>query len=426
MSVSTRSVTVVAVSGLVVGGLLVAAPPPADAARACRVEVTTQLDATERFAGRGKLEYVFAAAQGSAVGNYDHQGNVIMTTFPRGAYPSLVHRKIGERESIGSMAQTQAPDAVGAINADFFLFADIGSTTDIEMARGPMVRDGVVIRGSYRDQRVVGLDTAGLPFGGELSLRGSVEAEGVALRVPVRSVNWHRILDGGASIYTDQWSSQRKGTALVYPRPTGVVEWVVGGRNRLKEIRSATQNPTLLGAPVKAGTRVIAFAADVATGMESVPLDTKVRARVRQRTTTGVTLTTAVGRGLTLIDSGRPAPLGCRAYGKSSGAKAARPRTIVGWDGKGRWRAFTVPGSDVSDADGALRRTGGFSLINAANIARQLGMRYAYELDGGGSTTLWTRQSSLWSRRDMYGVSNPSGCVCERPVANGLVFYKAP
>jgi hypothetical protein len=381
------------------------------------------VDLTERFAGRGKLEYAFASAQGSAVGNYDHQGNVIMTTFPRGAYPSLIQRNIGEREPIGSMAQAQAPEALGAINADFFLFADIGSTQDIEMARGPMVRDGVVIRGTHRPLQAVGVDTAGLPFGGELSLRGVVTAEGLdSLRVPVRSVNWHRLLDGGATIYTDDWSALRKDGAALFPRPAGAVEWVLSVRNRVKEVRSATVSPELLGAPVKAGTRVIAFPAEVAASTEAVPLGTKVRARVRQVTTSGVQLSTAVGRGLTLLDSGRPAPLGCRAYMKSSGAKSARPRTIVGWDGKGRWRAFIVPGSDVSDSDGVLRRTGGFSLINAANVARQFGMRYAFELDGGGSTTLWTRKRSSWSRKDLYGVANPSGCVCERPVANGLVF----
>jgi hypothetical protein len=110
--------------------------------------------------------------------------------------------------------------------------------------------------------------------------------------------------------------------------------------------------------------------------------------------------------------------LGCNAYDHS---KAARPRTFVGWDARGRWRSLTVPGKTF---DGIGLRTGGFGLANAANIAQSLGMVRAYELDGGGSTTLWTRsKTGSWSRRDLYRV-NTSVCTCERPMTNGLAFIK--
>jgi exopolysaccharide biosynthesis protein len=139
---------------------------------------------------------------------------------------------------------------------------------------------------------------------------------------------------------------------------------------------------------------------------------------VHQVTKSGVELYTAVGRGLPMVVGGTPAPLGCNAYDHS---KAARPRTFVGWNKSGNWRSFTVPGATF---DGIGLRTGGFGLANAANIARSLGMTRAYELDGGGSTTLWTRsKSGSWSRRDLYGV-NTSVCSCERAMTNGLAFVK--
>lgn len=60
--------------------------------------------------------------------------------------------------------------------------------------------------------------------------------------------------------------------------------------------------------------------------------------------------------------------------------------------------------------------------MNAANIANKLGMVNAYELDGGGSTTLRTRSNAgKWSRRDLYGV-NTSVCAYERPMTSGLAF----
>ena len=65
---------------------------------------------------------------------------------------------------------------------------------------------------------------------------------------------------------------------------------------------------------------------------------------------------------------------------------------FIGWDAKGRWRTLVVPGTKVYLKNGSiLQRDGGLGLANAANVAKKLGMANAYELDGGGSTSLWTR-----------------------------------
>ncbi len=98
-------------------------------------------------------------------------------------------------------------------------------------------------------------------------------------------------------------------------------------------------------------------------------------------------------------------------------SKAARPRTVIGWTKNGAWRALTIPGTHF---DGVGLRLGGFGLSNEAALAKKLGMTYAYELDGGGSTTLYTRSNAgKWSRRDLYGVT---GGNYERPVTNAVAF----
>lgn len=425
MSVSIGLRTTAALgAGAMAAALLVTVPEIADAARACKIEVTTRLDKTTSFEGGGLVKNYYATAKGSAVGQYDHAGNVIMTIFPKGADPALIHRKIGERETIGSMAKSQAPTALGAINGDFFAFADIQYASDIEMARGSMVTNGKIIRGSNKPLRVVGTDSTLLPFGGTLAVRGYAQATTTgAPRLALRSVNWHRLLNGGVNLYTTQWSSlKRPDGKAAYPRPAGAAEWVLNSHNKITAIRTSSLNPTSLGAPVAARSRVLAFSPETAGVADDVVVGTKVKLAVRQQTSSGVKLETAIGRGLALVEAGRPAPLGCRAYAQSSGAKAARPRTFVGWDDKGRWRAFTVPGSRVEEQNGVLLRTGGLGLANAANVAKKLGMSNAYELDGGGSTALWTRSSTQWTRQDLYGVSNPGRCVCERAMSNGLVF----
>ena len=430
MRVSVPLRTTALLAAGVLGATLLASvsPNPADAARACRIAVTTRLDLTQKFAGGGSLKYYWATADGSAVGQFDHAANVIMTTFPAGSLPQLMYKRIGEREAIGSMVKKQYPLALGGINADFFTFADIRGTNDIEMARGPMVTGGKVIRGTARKQRVVGLDSTNLPFGGELGVRGFVApASTLTPKISLRSVNWHQLLAGGVNVYTPDWSNAKSGTGTVlYPRPAGVVEWVINGRNKITAVRLAGN--TSLGAPVAAGTRVLAFSSDVASQAASVAVGTKVKVKITQSTSVaGVTLKTAVGRGLELIRDGKPAPLGCNAYAKTGSAKASRPRMFVGWDGLGRWRSFTVPGTRVYLKNGSsLQREGGMGLASAANVAKSLGLRYAYELDGGGSTSLWTRTNTTWTRRDLYKMNVQSGCACERWMANGLAFLPKP
>lgn len=420
---AVRTAALLGASALV-ATLAVAVTPAeeADAARPCRISTGTNLDSSQRFAGGGILRRYTASAQGAAKGGYNQSGKVIMTSYPAGAYPSLINDKVGERRVIGDMVKAQQPQALGAINGDFFIFPDIRYVSDIEMARGPMVRDGRVIRGTEKRQRVVGIDTNKQPFGGMMAVRGTITPVlATASPVPIVSMNWHSILGGGVNIYTPDWSSALRDDGKAYvPRPAGAVEWVLNSRNKIKSVRSSTKNAGQLGAPVQSGTRVLAFSENAALAALGVPAGTKIKVNIKQSTDTGVDLFTAVGRGLPLVEGGVAAPLGCNAYDHS---KAARPRTFVGWNSNGVWRSFTVPGTKF---DGVGLRVGGFGLANATNIAKKLGMANAYELDGGGSTTLWTRSTAgSWTRRDLYGVDT-SVCACERPMTNGLAFLAGP
>jgi len=410
-----------ALSATLAATLLVASPDEADAARPCNIDVTVRLDRTAKLANGGVTRYYHARAQGEEVGQYNHSGNALMTTLPTGAYPRLINMPIGERNEVGEMTRRQTPNAIAGINGDFFTWPDIRYAKDIEMARGQMVKDGTVIRGTADRMRMVGVTRTGKPFAGMFAVRGRIRARLTDVpAVPIRAVNWQRVKKGGVSIYTRAWSADRRGDGKpVVPRPAGEAEWVIDDTNTLVSVRTQRRHTTALGAAVQKGTTVLAFSKNTADAARGVPVGTKVAVKQRQSTDTGVELRTGVGRGLPLIENGKAAPLGCRAY---EGSQSARPRTFVGWDDKGRWRTFTVPGSKLEQVNGTLLRTGGFGLASAANIAKRLGMTYAYELDGGGSTTLWTRKGSDWKRRDLYGVSNPTNCTCERWMTNGLSF----
>jgi hypothetical protein len=406
----SRVAAVVAASALVVT-TVVTATEPADGASPCHIKTSARLDSRTQFAGSGMLRRYTARAHGSTKGGYDQTGKVVLTSYPKGAFPALINAKVGLRQPIGQMVRHERRGAVAAINGDFFVFPDIRGVNDIEMSRGPMVRDGRLIRATAQRQRVVGVTRRHKPFAGMLAVRGAVHAKGTSVTTPVRTLNWHKVKAGGVSIYTSAWSD-------AIPRPRGRIEWVLNSHNKIRKVRSPARNSDGLGAPVRDGTRVIAFSRDTAKAVRGMDVGTTVVVHTHQATGSGSKLLTAVGRGLPMVLGGTAAPLGCNAYDHS---KAARPRTFVGWNSHGRWLSLTVPGSTF---DGIGLRLGGFGLANAANIARSLGMVRAYELDGGGSTTLYTRsKSGSWKRRDLYGV-NTSVCACERPMTNGLAFIK--
>ena len=407
---AVRTVALLGASALVATLAVAVAPADeADAGRPCRISTSTTLDSKTRLAGGAVMRRFTASAQGAVKGGEDQKAKAILSSWPTGAYPSLINPKIGERMITGAMVKKQQPLALGAINGDFFRSTAIRYAAGIEMSRGPMVRDGEMIRGSKDKQVVVGVDTNGQPYGGTLGVRGSIQPRlATASPVPVVSVNWNKIVGGGVNVYTTVWSDGvRTDGKQATPRPAGAVEWVLNSRDKIKTIRSATNNARQLGAPVAAGTRVLAFANNVGTGSLGVPVGTGVKVNVKQAAG-GAQLFTAIGRGFALVDGGVAAPRGCRSYDVST---AARPRTV------------TIPGTRF-ESDGL--RQGGFGLANVANVAKKLGLVNAYEMDGGGSTTLWTRSTSgSWSRRDLFGVDTRV-CSCERPVTNGLAFLAGP
>jgi len=369
------------------------------------------MDSMKHFAGGGVLRRYTATAHGTAVGGYDQKNKVVMTSYPKGVYPALINTRVGLRKTVGTMVKEQHRKSVAAIDGDFFSFPDIRGVQDIEMPRGPMVRNGHIVRATRERRRVVGVTRKRDPFGGMFGVHGYIRVKGSQRHIPIQSMNWQTIKGDGVNIYTSAWSD-------LIPRPRGRIEWVLNKHNHVRAVRSLKRNTAHLGDPVRDGTRVLAFSKNVAKQVRGMTVGKQVFVDVRQSAAPKAKLFTAIGRGLPVVLGGVAAPLGCAPYDHS---KAARPRTFVGWNKMGRWRSFTVPGSTF---DGVGLRTGGFGLANAANIARSLGMKRAYELDGGGSTTLYTRsKAGKWSRRDLYGV-NTSVCACERPMTNGFAFVK--
>ena len=388
--------------------LLTTTPGGAATTTPCANRVTAlNLVSSDGFAGGGKIKrYTASVDFPNRTGFYDQSGKLLLGKYPTGSLPSLINMPVGERNTIKSQVTSQQSNALAAINGDFFVYRTIRGKA-VEFARGPMVKNGTIIRSDKQQLRVVGVDSANKPFGGTLGLQGSIRI-GTGPKTSLAGLNWDSVQSDGVTLYTMSYSHSSNS-----PRPAGAAEWVINGRNKIVEIRTSTVNAARRGLAVQSGTRVLAFPSSLASVAAAARTGQRVRVRVSQSTNTGVTLKTAVGRGANLVKNGVAAPAGCAAYDYSA---AARPRTIVGWTSTGEWRSLTIPGNNISGTS----RTGGFGLANTAALAKKLGMRSAFELDGGASTTWYTHSAAgTWTRRDLFGVS---GGTYERPVANGMAF----
>ena len=376
----------------------------------CAVTVTKlALKSSKRFAAHGLLERYRAAADYPNGTTYDQAAKVVLTQYGSTTSPTTISTKIGSRQTIGEMVKAQEPQATGAINGDFFVRPTILGKR-LEIARGPVVRDGRIVRANRDRKRVVGVDTSRDPYGGTLALRGAISV-GSYPAVNLMGINWESVPSDGASLFTTNWQA-----SSATPRPAGAAEWVIDRQNKIVSVRGTGSGS--LGASVANGTRVVAFGQNQTQTATFGRIGDVVKVRVRQKTNSGVKLQSAIGRGSQLVADGVAAPRGCTAYAYS---RASRPRTLVGWTRTGEWRSLTVPGDFFENCPVCLRN-GGFALANEAAIAAQLGIWQAFELDGGGSTTLYTRSSrGRWVRRDLYGLDKTTGTY-ERPVSDGFAF----
>jgi hypothetical protein len=392
--------------------LVTTTPTSAGTTTPCGNTVTAMnLNSSDGFASGGKIRRFNATVDfPGRTGFYDQSGRVMVGRYPAGSMPTLLNMPVGDRNTVRSQVTSQRPTALAAINGDFFVYRTIRGNA-VEFSRGPMIKDGVVVRSDKQELKVVGVDSTGKPFGGTVGIRGSIRI-GTGPRTSLAGVNWDTVQGGGVTLYTSNYSKLAGS-----PRPAGVAEWVINGRNKIVEVRTATVLAARRGLAVASNTRVLAFPSALASVGAAGDVGDRVRVNMSQSTNTGVTLRTAVGRGSILVKGGKAAPAGCAAYDHSA---SARPRTVIGWTRTGQWLSITVPGNNISGTS----RTGGFGLANTAALAKKLGMRFAFELDGGASVTWHTRSGAgTWTRRDLWNVS---GGTYERPVANGLAFMPPP
>jgi beta-lactamase class A len=306
--------------------------------------------------------------------------------------------RVEGRETVSAIAERVGRQSgrpvLAAVNADFF------RPTGVPV--GAQVSDGEMVR-HPGDRAVFGVADTGQPFAGVVRLDGRAWTPHGSL--PLRSVNpapgWK-----GASLY-----NRFAGEAT--PPDSGVMEATLrplGGGAVGDTLRGVVEAVDTLpaGVPLTPGRVVLAARGGDAAALRAVRRGDTLRWTLRMEGAPARVRETVGGHPL-LLRAGRE--LEDRETGIDSAFSHTRhPRTAVGWTAGGELLLVTVDGRQPG-------HSAGMTLAELRRLFTELGASDAINLDGGGSTSLWSGGRV---------VNRPSDATGERPVANALLLLGPP
>ncbi|MEU4211673.1 phosphodiester glycosidase family protein [Streptomyces sp. NPDC026206] len=327
-------------------------------------------------------------------------------------YPGAV----GERAKVSRLADQRA--AVGAVNGDFFNIAE-AQHPGVEATGapvGPAVSGGHFLKAAVPDgQRfgpamppggstkdVFGVGTNRVARMDRLSLEGSVRTEDDEL--PLSGFNQYALPVDGIGAFTSAWGTTSRlratcgtDTDRSAPCSDDTFELTV----RRGRVTSVQERPGR-GA-IASGSVVLVGREEGARELRKLEVGDRVTVEQRLRPRRGGAFRFAIG--------GFPILRGGELLAGLDRATAA-VRTAAGLADRGR-RLYLLA------LDGGAAYRSGLTVAELARTMRKLGAVDAFNLDGGGSSTLVTR------RQDSANATvrnHPSGGV-ERPVANGIGVF---
>ncbi|MFD4641841.1 phosphodiester glycosidase family protein [Lentzea sp. NPDC058436] len=273
----------------------------------------------------------------------------------------------------------QAPQAVAAINGDFF---DINNSNAPE---GVGVQDGRLRKSG--NGRAVGIDAAGIGSVMETFFEGTLNGTH-----ELTQLNSAKIDVDGIGVFNPLWGTYSRARAV--QGATNAAEVIVKN-----DVVQKVQSPS--GEPVE-GYALVGRDKG-ADALKALKPGDRAEISYRNRTSDGSEPRTAIGgRQLLVRDGKNVAP-----------ADALHPRTAVGFSRDGRkMHLLTVDGRQSAYLQG-------LDLRDLADAMIELGAHNALNLDGGGSSTMLAREPGTTGLKL---VNTPSDGG-ERPIPNGLALY---
>lgn len=409
---SLRSATVVlAVTGALVVGTCAAeasagTAPPGIAVRATQ---DTQVAPGVRY-----RDFTLTASTGVVHGH-------LITVDLRHPHVSvdLLHgSSVTDREPVSQFANAQG--AVAGVNADFLNISETHpGITPTGSSSGPAIASGrqfkAAVPGGQRfgpalppgtsTKDVIGVGVDGRARLDSLDLKGSVRTKGGTL--PLGGLNQYAVPQNGVGAYTSDWGTVSRaraacGTDTVRTAPCTAETYEVTVRHG----RVVSAADTLGEGAIAPGTVVLVGREAGAGSLRALSVGDHVHVAYR-----------LVGQGRT--------PLRCAAGGypilrdgsplAGLDTKTAATRTAAGIGAHGlRLHLLAL--------DGTAETSAGLTISELAAVLKDFGAEDGMNLDGGGSTTLVTRDPGA----GQVTVRNHPGGGAERPVPDGIGVFSRP
>ncbi len=376
----------------------------------------TVLQGTSQAAGPTQLAPGVTYQTFSVTASHGPVSGYAVTVDLKQASVGLLHpATVSMSEPVSQMANAQ--HAVAGVNGDFFNISEThAGVTPTFSSDGPEIAAGRALKAAVPNSQRFG---PGLPAGtttqdvigvgaddrvrlGSLSLRGSVITPDGAITVD--GVNQYAVKDGGIAAFTPDWGTTSRervacgsDTSRLDPCSTDTTEVTI------RHGVVASVSDTVGSGAIPAGTVVLVGRDQGADTLRGLHTGEQAIVHYGLQSTTNVPFSFAVG-GFPILRDGK------ELAGLDNTTTAVRTAAGVSADGRTLY---------LIALDGRAAVSGGMTVKELADQLASMGAAAGVNLDGGGSSTLVTRQPG-----QSQGTvdNNPSG-VSERPVANGIGVF---
>ncbi len=292
------------------------------------------------------------------------------------------------RQTVSAMGA--AAGVIGAVNGDFFDISDTGAALGVGIDRERGLIQGSTA-GWLPENASFFLDAAGQPQIGPLATKTKLRQRP---RWQFSGLNSPTVSPNSIGLYTTNWG---------WTKGYSVTD---GDTKRVREVvvvnHKIVSNKAVLSKGRKVKGEVMVGRGSAAKLLKTLVVGRKATFKFRSKP------------GAIMAVSG-DRPLLLNGVRTVINDQLLHPRTSVGIDVDGRRLLFLV-------IDGRSEASRGYTMVELATMMQALGAESALNLDGGGSSTLYSRKVT-----GEMGLINEPSDGHERKVSDGLgIFYNAP
>lgn len=290
--------------------------------------------------------------------------------------------------------EAKGSKVIVAINGDFY-------DTSTSIPLGAMIVNGRFV--NTGNKTLVGFKADGTAVHGPGNF--SIRYNDGSKNVTINHVNKHRgNNDSSVFLYTEDYGTSTKSTVPgveVVLTANGHLQVGSQVTATVKEIRTNATNTS-----INPGEMVIGVHPNAASKIDNLTVGKQITISVIDNTNVGwKDVVQAIGVGATLVDNGQiPAD--------TAANKDVHPRTAIGFKEDGSYVLLQIDGRQPGYSNGVTYEEMYDFFVN------EMGVKYAYNLDGGGSSQIMVRMPG----DSTASIQNSPSDGRERSNANGILF----